>query len=495
MEQKQKEILLVQDEKTGEIGVVAGLKKDGTPNLGKPGKDDKDFIIFDRGGDLFDNFFKNFHRQCKEPNRFGFYQVAAEGAEHIIEALKEFLKDPEANKELLASHKVDTSEYEKQIKNDVQEESQSTPSKTKEEKEMQETKQEQTAKKGYEPINADAINWEAMEQNWGVKREDLEQSGNLEKMLHYGKSELVSVSPKFGDVQYNLDARLAFRKMDDGSVRVVPHFIRSEPNLTQEFFGHTFTAEDKKNLLTTGNMGRSVDLVNTNTGEVRTSYISIDRKTNEVVAMPIEKARIPSKIGKTEITEAEQAILKEGKPIHNKEIELNNGKKFTTTLQINADERGVEFVPRSQRQVQKQKQQDGETQQETTVKHHRWLDDSGNIRAPKTLGGVELTPEQQQEFRDGKAILVKDMQIDKAGKPFTAYVKYDHDKGKPSYYRWNPDKTKSVTPTDASKTQVAVNNDGKTNEATKHQQKPLDKEQVAPKKEQQQRGQRKGVKM
>ena len=35
MEQKKKEqdVLIVKDEKTGEIGVVAGLKRDGSPNL------------------------------------------------------------------------------------------------------------------------------------------------------------------------------------------------------------------------------------------------------------------------------------------------------------------------------------------------------------------------------------------------------------------------------------------------------------------------------
>ena len=30
------------------------------------------FLQFDRHGDVLDNFFKNFFRQCKEPSRFGF---------------------------------------------------------------------------------------------------------------------------------------------------------------------------------------------------------------------------------------------------------------------------------------------------------------------------------------------------------------------------------------------------------------------------------------
>jgi hypothetical protein len=65
---------------------------------------------------------------------------------------------------------------------------------------------------------------------------------------------------------------------------VAIHGIKKEPNLHFEFFGHKFTDEDKKNLLETGNMGRVVNLVNSKTGELMPSIISIDRLTNDVIA-------------------------------------------------------------------------------------------------------------------------------------------------------------------------------------------------------------------
>lgn len=72
MEQKKKEqdVLVVRDEQTGEIGVVAGLKRDGTPNM-KAAKAEhaQDFLRFDRHGDVLDNFFSNFFRQCMHPKR------------------------------------------------------------------------------------------------------------------------------------------------------------------------------------------------------------------------------------------------------------------------------------------------------------------------------------------------------------------------------------------------------------------------------------------
>ena len=111
----EKDVLVVRDEKTGEISVVAGLNADGTPKR-TPAKAEnaQSFLQFDRHGDVLDNFFKNFFRQCKEPSRFGFYRIAADQAENLLEVMKQLLKDPEANKELLAPHKVDTSDYEKE---------------------------------------------------------------------------------------------------------------------------------------------------------------------------------------------------------------------------------------------------------------------------------------------------------------------------------------------------------------------------------------------
>ena len=38
----------------------------------------------------------------------------------------------------------------------------------------------------------------------GVKRDDLENSGDLTKMLHYGKSDLVKVKPTFGGESFEL---------------------------------------------------------------------------------------------------------------------------------------------------------------------------------------------------------------------------------------------------------------------------------------------------
>ena len=50
------------------------------------------------------------------------------------------------------------------------------------------------------------------------------------------------------------------------------------------------------------------------------------------------------------------------------------------------------------------------------------------------------------------------------GQPYNAYIKFNREKGKPDFSRANPDKAqaKEIVPATESRTQVAVNSDGKT---------------------------------
>ena len=548
-QKNEKDVLIVRDEKTGEISVVAGLKSDGTPKTTAATEANKgSFLQFDKNSNALDSFLDNFFRQCKEPKRFGFYRVAADTVEQVLDVFKDLLKDPEANKDLLAPHRVDTEKYEKQEEQaqTVSDEVKPVPNEPNESDDLapfwqavedhwfpdekESGKQEQTQKQDEQTqeqtpngqsaqekpddkkhlIDESRIDWSDMKEVYGIDRTALEASGDLEKMLDYGKSGLVTVAPYINGERFELEARLSFKELPDGSIGLVPHAIRKEPKLDQEFMGHTFTPEDKENLKKTGNMGRVVELTDKETGEIIPSYISIDRQTNEVTFLPVKKD-VPTMtgIGQTKFTEHEIGELRAGRAIPNKEIVLSEKRKFTATLQINVERRGVEFVPRQN--GQNQRQRNGQTTrqlrnpqpaaqtttgqtaagqtpaqpeggQKTKVYKFQWLDENGNIRAPKTMGGVLLTQEQQKSFTEGKAILVKDMKRDGKGEPYTAYVKYDFDAGKPKYFRTSPEvsQAKVVAPASESRTQVAVNTDGKTNEATKKVREPLRQGQTQP---------------
>ena len=510
----EKDVLIVRDEKTGEISVVAGLNADGSPKR-TPAKAEnaQSFLQFDRHGDVLDNFFKNFFRQCKEPSRFGFYRVAADQADKLLEVIKDLLKDPEGNKEMLAPHKVDTSGYEKKVQEEQSAEKQEQPGqkqddepKKQEEMEQkneqnQENPQQAQSNRGYQPIDESKINWKELEEKWGVKRDDLEKSGDLDRMLNYGKSDLVRVSPNFGGEAFELDARLSFKKDGEGNVSLVPHFIRKEQKL-DEYKEHKFSDDDRKNLRETGNLGRVVDLVDRETGEIIPSFVSIDRKTNEITDVPANKVRIPERIGKTEITKQEQDMLRAGLPVRDKLIERKDGRKFVTTLQVNVEQRGVEFVPgtgKSPRTAQtqetkgdtsKSQAQGGENAAQTKKEQRRntWTNEDGSIRPISKWSGVSFTDQQKADYVAGKAVKLENV-TDKQGFHATMYIKFNPEKGRPYRYETNPDIGQQVAPSNESRTQVAVNNEGKTNEATKNLKEPLQKGQTTPKDARQQQQQ------
>ena len=512
----EKDVLVVRDEKTGEISVVAGLNADGSPKrIPAKAENAQSFLQFDRHGDVLDNFFRNFFRQCREPSRFGFYRVAADQADKLLEVIKDLLKDPDGNKEMLAPHKVDTSGYEKKVQEEQSAEKQEQPEqkqddepKKQEEMEQkneqnQESPQQTQGNRGYQPIDESKINWQKLEEKWGVKRDDLEKSGDLNRMLNYGKSDLVRVSPNFGGEAFELDARLSFKKDGEGNVSLVPHFIRKEQKL-DEYKEHKFSDDDRKNLRETGNLGRVVDLVDRETGEIIPSFVSIDRKTNEITDVPASKVRIPERIGKTEITKQEQDMLRAGLPVRDKLIERKDGRKFVTTLQVNVEQRGVEFVPgtgKSPRTAQtqetkgdtsKSQAQGGENAAQTKKEQRRntWTNEDGSIRPISKWSGVSFTDQQKADYVAGKAVKLENV-TDKQGFHATMYIKFNPEKGRPYRYDTNPDNAQQVAPSNESRTQVAVNNDGKTNEATKNLREPLQKGQTNPKDARQQQQQEK----
>ncbi|WP_290202778.1 DUF4099 domain-containing protein [uncultured Bacteroides sp.] len=514
----EKDVLIVRDEKTGEISVVAGLNADGSPKR-TPAKAEnaRSFLQFDRHGDVLDNFFKNFFRQCKEPSRFGFYRVAADQADKLLEVIKDLLKDPDGNKEMLAPHKVDTSGYEKKVqeeqaaeKPEQTEHKQEEPKKQEEmeqkNEQNQESPQQTQGNRGYQPIDESKINWQELEEKWGVRRDDLEKSGDLTKMLNYGKSDLVRVSPNFGGEAFELDARLSFKKDSEGNISLVPHFIRKEQKL-DEYKEHKFSDEDRKNLRETGNLGRVVDIVDRETGEIIPSYISIDRKTNEITDIPANKVRIPERIGKTEITKQEQDMLRAGLPVRDKLIERKDGRKFVTTLQVNVEQRGVEFVPgtgRLPRAAQAQEVKNNPTQGQAQdaenaaaiqngQRRNSWTNADGSIRPISKWSGVEFTEQQKADYVAGKAVKLENV-TDKQGFHATMYIRFNPEKGRPYRYDTDPDNAQKVAPSNESRTQVAVNSEGKTNEATKNLKEPLRKGQTAPKDTAQQQQQENGKK-
>ena len=190
-----------------------------------------------------------------------------------------------------------------------------------------------------------------------------------------------------------------------------------------------------------------------------------------------------------------------------KEVTLKNGRKFHALLQVKADKRDVEFVPGQKNQNQAQRLADSrrgqnndpsDTQQnqgnESDGKRQRrnrsWPHEAGSIRPIKKWKDDTFTEQQINDYVAGKTVVLANAKDDQ-GQPCTKYLKFSFEKGRPLTYSQNPDLAQTVAPSNESRTQLAVNNEGKTNEATKHVKEPLQQGQTAPKDETQQKRQTK----
>lgn len=465
------DILLVLDKEKMKIQAVKSIDENGKMQTVDPTKkNESQFMRVDKHGDFISNFFSNFWRQLKNPTQFEFFKVPADQA---VEKAKEFQNQvdkptPEGEK-LMKEHEVKTENKQdnKQENQNDMETTQTTP---------------ETSEYRFKP---EQIDWETMN-NLGLGKERLEKMNLLDPLLKgYKTNELVPVSVNLDGAIVRTDARLSLQTNQEGKVVAAVHGIRKEPNLNFEFFGHKFTEEDKKNLLDTGNMGRVVDLKNNKTGEMMPSIISVDRLTNELVALRTDFIKIPDEIKGVKLDDAQKQTLLEGKPLQLEGMISKKGTEFNATVQFNADKRYVEFMfDRSNTNQQAQVNKQTQGNQQTQAKEQ-----NPSQEAPKTFRGKELDNEQYNKFKDGQTIYVSGL-VDKKGKEYNGYITYNKESGKTGFEFPNQYKERTQ-PTEAHKTQTAVNSEGKTNEATKNIKEPLQKGQQTPKDKKQQEQQEK----
>ncbi len=421
--QKDQDVLLVNENGGTKLNVVAGLDEDGKPKVVPPkNENEPNFMKLDKQGNVLDNFMANFVLQYKEPTHFGFFKVSADQVENSSIVMQEMLKDPDnpSNKNMLDSYRVLPDDF-------IQ----------KEANQEQVSPHQENAKPEFKPMDDSRIDWTQLER-LGVTRETLEKNGSLEAMLNWKKSpELIPITPKFDDITLRTEARLSFREAADGRITVVIHAIRKEPELDRPFFNIRLSNEDKQNLQNTGNAGRLIKIEPIK-GQPISAYVSIDKLTNELVACRADKIRIPAEIKGIKLSENQKQKLSEGHAIYLEDMISKNGKNFNATLQVNADKRGIEF------------------RFDETQKQNHSHNQSKAFSIPEKIGGVVLSDKQQSTLKNGDAVYIKGLK-DKLGKEYNAYVRMNSNEQKLDFFKWNPDKSKSKDITPLQKEEIKQN--------------------------------------
>ena len=442
---------------TGKLSVVSGIDDKGKLQTTEAQDvHQAAFLKFNNKDGLLKNFMTNFLKQFNEPSRFGLYKVVANNVEQGVASLHTMLQNREKpeNKQQLADNQVRFDDFQPRQKNAT-------------------------------AIDESKIDWKQLD-NLGLTRERLEQSGELAKMLNWQKSNLITIAVPIGNTTIYTDARLAFRTDSDGNIGLAVHPLRKEPQLDFPYMGHKFSPEEKEQLLATGNLGKTIEITPKN-GEPFAAYVSVDPQTNELTALRADRVNIPKEIKGITLSDAQYKDLVEGKAVKVEGMTAKSGKSFDATLQVNAEKKGIEFIFENKQDL-KERQQYSQQQ-----------------GAPRKLCGLELSDKQREALDSGRTLYLKNM-VDKEGQPFNAYVKMDKEQNRPRFYKWNPDKKqetgkeKVVAVAEEHKTQVAVNNQGKTNEATKNVNEPLKSGQTQPtaaqkQKQDEKKQQRRGRKM
>ncbi|MDH6308870.1 hypothetical protein M2451_001436 [Dysgonomonas sp. PFB1-18] len=462
------DILLVMDMEEMTLKAVKDIDKNGKMQITDAEKGmNNNFLNIDQNGNLVDNFLKNFYRQAKDPTRFQFFKVPVNKLKETVQSLKELFKaDPSSkSKKVAEQYKVDPEEG-------IQKKQDEKPGITNQNENSMAKATTENAPTQQGPrtrFNEAMINWDELGK-LGISKEYLQEKNMLDGMLRgYKSRETVPINLNVGSAVIKTDARLSFQQSKAGPVVMAIHGIRKEPELDRPYFGHIFSEEDKKNLKESGNMGRVVPL-QTRNGEYAPSFISIDKLTNEVVGLRVENINIPNEIKDVKLTEQEKENLKEGKAVYIEGMKSASGKEFDAHIQINAEKRGIEFIFQDNKLFNSQSiggvelttkqvadlnmgkaifvedmtRKDGEKfssfvkldEGSGRPNYTRYNPDSSEgsreIYVPKEMHGVQLTPQDRGDLRQGKPVFLENM-VNRKGEEFSSFVKLDLETGKPSY--------------------------------------------------------------
>ena len=420
------DILILHDQLGKMLHAVTGADESGNPQMAPLDEGDNNtFLKVDKFSSILENFWKNFVSQFKDPTNFNL--ISMKEGDLNDPKIKKALKDLAAGKETKAV-KDFLEKYEIRAKT-PQEVAQSNIDWAALEKAGlsraalekagmvnvlskivagETVKVEETRPQAYR-YSESLIDWETLAAV-GISKEMLIQRGLLDQMLKgYKTNELVPLTYDDGTVRIRLEARLSLMPGENG-VKLYMNSVRQKPDLDRAFMGHIFSETDKNNLQETGNLGRVVPL-QWRDGSVSDSFISIDRLTNDIVALKSEYVRIPEMLAGVKFTPDEINALKEGQKIHidGFESSKNPGHTYPADIQYNADRRGVQFFFENEKLFNAQ-----------------------------AIAGVAITDKMRELVNEGKAILLENM-VSKTGESYDRYIKLDPATGRPNYTKYNPD--------------------------------------------------------
>lgn len=283
----------------------------------------------------------------------------------------------------------------------------------------------------------------------GLSLEELKKrnDNSLRDLLEGKRTPLLPIMPAIAGVCFKTEARLSARKDETGNPLLFVHPVKRllSEVLEKPFEGHTFTNEQKRALMATGNVGEVISVTKPD-GKQEKVLVSVDRQVNDLVAVPVSKVQvqIPSKFQDQSLTQEQKEMLLAGQAVQLNNIQSKDGNVFSGRLQYNAEKQKVELLPEGLNVTQ--------------------------------IRNVVLHERDQQLLREGKTILVPGL-VDGKGEQYNAWVRLDMKSRQIAVQKDVPaqqlDTKKEITPGNDFKIQVSHNSKGLKTEENKHLIEPL----------------------
>lgn len=473
-----KKVMLVQDAKDGKVKGVTGVDKEGNAQTTPDGVSENNIsnlMNVNTQDSVLEAFFKKFMQEAENPSHTGIFVM-------VESALNKLIKidlDPQE----LEKHRIDPAAELQNLQG-------------------QNPKQQQgggdATSQSFQPMDTSKIDRADLERK-GIKWDAIEP--HLNAMAYgYKSNKLIEMNPEMepGGVRVPTKGRTSLEEQSDGSIKVMPHYWQEKPNLEAPLHNTLLDKEAKENLEQTGHAGKIVDLELT-PGKKEPCYVSLDPLTNRLEVMPVSQLGQIASLKGRELSQGQQLDFAAGRRITVEKMVSRSGTFFDGHVQVDAANRNFKFsydgldrnryaqenkAIRSQ-QKEQQKAEGKDTASEDGLKKlhipNKILKADVPENALKNWNAANNDPSKRA---DVKAFYIKGMVKDGQDQPFNAWVRPNWEKGKMDFFKYNPKYAKKqgaeVTPANESKTQVAVNSEGKTNEATKNVKEPLKQGQQTP---------------
>lgn len=336
----------------------------------------------------------------KQPTDFPFYRIPASLLD-TLDVFTDMLRHPEDNKAFIDLYKINPNDYpilEQESPSETAQQfvagfspGQSAAGEQSATGQQPTDGQQPVTEQQAQPLGFESrVDWEQLAR-LGITRQSLEQSGDLSAVLSGGKSGLVTISTEIEGIPITTQGRIHFQESTDGKLDLKIDCYRRESALDLPFHGVLLDKETRDNILATGNAGHPV-LLPLDGGNPKPCLISLDKLTNNLVAVPVDDILIPMEIKGVTLTPEQHRQLSEGGKVLIEGMDSQWKSKFDAYMQYNVAKEKFDYnfdgLDRN-RYKKIEQQQKASTAQTDGVKFF----------IPKKLLGKELTPRTAGEIR------------------------------------------------------------------------------------------------